>query len=121
VEDENLKIILDAVRHKYDAVADVDNSLNGGLGTLLGFEVTLIIGYTIFCARSSKWGQTTNSHFGSCLLGFSIACLLAARFLQRKSYLYPSQSLRQGIMREGRPENCSYLIEEGHTASVEIA
>jgi hypothetical protein len=54
MESENNKftILLDSVRHRFDTVRDADNVLDQKSGTLMGFEITIIIGYlTLFVSQ----------------------------------------------------------------------
>jgi len=107
VEDENLKIILDAVRHKYDAVADVDNSLNGGFGDVAWLRITLIIGSHLL--RSIiKMGQTTIAILGLVLLGFLLHAACGTVFT--KKIIFISFSITKARQYAGgRPENCFFI------------
>ena len=47
-ENNSLKTLFESVQNKYDFVANADNALDSKVGTLLGFEITLGIGYLSF-------------------------------------------------------------------------
>lgn len=116
-EEENMKILVDAVWHKYDAVADVDNSLNTALEVLFVFEITLLIGYASFALTGLAPSSMQLAVGGLILLGISLICLLVARFLFRKGYWYPfSVTKARRYIDKPTRELLSYLIEEGHIA-----
>ncbi len=41
----NLKTILESLNKKFDYVSNADNALDGKAGTLLGFEIAILLGY----------------------------------------------------------------------------
>jgi hypothetical protein len=116
-QEENLNIVVEAVRHKYDAVADVDNSLANRLGILFGFEIAVIIGYTAVGFTGMGEFRLTEAIMGLILLGASITCLFIAQFLDKKTYYYPFSVTRaKGYVQGPTKDLLEYLIDEGYAA-----
>lgn len=116
-EEENLKILLDSVRHKYTVVADVDNVLDNNLGVFLTLEAALAVGYISFLPNNFGCSQFWWIVSGVFAYLASMVCAFWAKFLQRKSYRYPFSVTGAKTHALGTTKDfLTYLIEEGSLA-----
>jgi len=75
-ENSKFKILFDSIKSKFDFLSNADNSLDGKAGTLLGFEITLGIGYLSFIVGGLDGVKLYEGIIGLVLLGVSAVLLL---------------------------------------------
>ena len=50
-ENNKYKVLFESIKNKFDYLSNADNCLDGKTGTLMGFEITLCIGYLSFIIK----------------------------------------------------------------------
>ena len=75
-ENGKFKILLESIKSKFDFLSNADNSLDGKAGTLMGFEMTLGIGYLSFVVGGLDGVKFYEGIIGLILLGVSAILLL---------------------------------------------
>lgn len=75
-ENSKFKILFDSIKSKFDFLSNADNSLDGKAGTLMGFEITLGIGYLSFVVGGLDGVKLYEGIIGLVLLGVSAVLLL---------------------------------------------
>jgi hypothetical protein len=75
-ENNKFKILFDSIKSKFDFLSNADNSLDGKAGTLMGFEITLGIGYLSFIVGGLDGVKLYEGIIGLVLLGVSAVLLL---------------------------------------------
>lgn len=75
-ENSKFKILFESIKSKFDFLSNADNTLDGKAGTLLGFEITLGIGYLSFVVGGLDGVKFFEGIIGLVLLGVSAVLLL---------------------------------------------
>ena len=75
-ENGKFKILFESIKSKFDFLSNADNSLDGKDGTLMGFEITLGIGYLSFVVGGLDGVKFYEGIIGLILLGVSAILLL---------------------------------------------
>lgn len=75
-ENGKFKILFESIKSKFDFLSNADNSLDGKAGTLMGFEITLGIGYLSFVVGGLDGVKFYEGIIGLILLGVSAILLL---------------------------------------------
>ncbi len=75
-ENIKFKILFESIKNKFDYLSNVDNCLDVKAGTLMGFEITLGIGYLSFVIGGLEGVKSYEGVFGLVLLGISTVLLL---------------------------------------------
>ena len=75
-ENNKFKILFESVKNKFDFLSNADNCLDGKAGTLMGFEITLGIGYLSLVIGALEGIKFYEGVFGLVLLGISAVFLL---------------------------------------------
>ena len=75
-ENSKFQILFESVKSKFDFLSSADNSLDGKAGTLMGFEITLGIGYLSFIIGGLNGIKLYEGMIGLALLGVSAILLL---------------------------------------------
>ncbi|MDP1760156.1 MAG: hypothetical protein Q8L01_01735, partial [Candidatus Woesebacteria bacterium] len=90
-ENNKFKILFDSIKSKFDFLSNADNSLDGKAGTLMGFEITLGIGYLSFIVGGLDGVKLYEGIIGLVLLGVSAVLLLIVNW--PKNYITISVNL----------------------------
>lgn len=90
-ENNKFKILFESIKSKFDYLSNVDNCLDGKTGTLMGFEITLGIGYLSFVIGGLEGIKFYEGVFGLALLGISTILLLIVNW--PKNYITISVNL----------------------------
>jgi hypothetical protein len=90
-ENSKFKILFDSIKSKFDFLSNADNSLDGKAGTLMGFEITLGIGYLSFVVGGLDGVKFYEGIIGLVLLGISAVLLLIVNW--PKNYITISVNL----------------------------
>ncbi len=102
-ENGKFKILFESIKSKFDFLSNADNSLDGKAGTLMGFEITLGIGYLSFVAVGLNGIKFYEGIVGLVLLGFSAILLMrvnwpkdyttiSVNLLEHKEYLNKTEN-----------------------------
>lgn len=75
-ENSKFKILFESIKSKFDFLSNADNTLDGKAGTLMGFEITLGIGYLSFIVGALEGIKFYEGIIGLVLLGVSAVLLL---------------------------------------------
>jgi len=75
-ENGKFKILFESIKSKFDFLSNAHNSLDGKAGTLMGFEITLGIGYLSFVVGGLNGVKFYEGIIGLILLGVSAILLL---------------------------------------------
>ena len=75
-ENNKFTILFESIKNKFDYLSNADNCLDGKAGTLIGFEITLGIGYLSFVIGGLEGVKFYEGVFGLALLGISTILLL---------------------------------------------
>ncbi len=70
-ENSKYKVLFESVKNKFDYLSNADNSLDGKTGTLMGFEITLLIGYFSFVIGGLEGIKFYEGVAGLVLIGIS--------------------------------------------------
>lgn len=90
-ENGKFKILFESIKSKFDFLSNADNSLDGKAGTLMGFEITLGIGYLSFIVGGLNGVKLYEGIIGLILLGASAILLLIIN--RPKNYMSTSVNL----------------------------
>ena len=90
-ENGKFKILFESIKSKFDFLSNADNTLDGKAGTLLGFEITLGIGYLSFVVGGLENIKFYEGVIGLVLLSISSMLLLIINW--PKSYTTISVNL----------------------------
>lgn len=90
-ENNKFKILFDSTKNKFDYLSNADNCLDGKAGTLMGFEITLGIGYLAFVIGGLAGIKFYEGVVGLALLAISTILLLIVNW--PKDYITISVNL----------------------------
>ncbi|MFA4954080.1 MAG: hypothetical protein WC641_02115 [Patescibacteria group bacterium] len=101
-ENNKFKVLFESIKSKFDYLSDVDNCLDGKAGVLMGFEITLGIGYLSFIVGRLEGIKFYEGIAGLILLGISTILLLkvnwpkdyntiSVNLVEHKEYLEKSE------------------------------
>lgn len=90
-ENNKFKILFESIKSKFDYLSNADNCLDGKAGTLMGFEITLGIGYLSFVIGGLEGIKFYEGVIGLALLGISTILLLIVNW--PKNYITISVNL----------------------------
>jgi len=79
-ENGKFKILFESIKSKFDFLSNADNSLDGKAGTLIGFEITLGIGYLSFIIGGLNGIKLYEGITGLVLLGISAILFLVVNW-----------------------------------------
>jgi hypothetical protein len=117
---EKLKILLESVKDKYDFVADADNTLDGKAAALMGFEITLFIGYLSLVIAgigdSIKFGEGVAGLVG---LGVSIALLLRVNWPKQYTAISVDLFEHQDYLSKTEDDLLLQLVSDAQNAFTE--
>ncbi|HNU96487.1 MAG TPA: hypothetical protein PKH95_03690 [Candidatus Magasanikbacteria bacterium] len=90
-ENNKFKILFESIKSKFDYLSNADNCLDSKAGTLMGFEITLGIGYLSFVIGGLEGIKLYEGVIGLALLAISTILLLIVNW--PKNYITISVNL----------------------------
>lgn len=94
-ENSKYKILFESVKSKFDFLSNADNTLDSKAGTLMGFEITLGIGYLSFVVGGLSGNKLCEGVAGLALLCVSAILLIIVNW--PKSYTMISVNLSSNL------------------------
>lgn len=119
MESENNKfiVLLDSVRHRFDTVKDADNVLDQKSGTLMGFEIAIIIGYLTLFVSQLNGIKLFEGIFGIIILSVSTILLIIIGWPRDYSFASVKISSNQDYLNKDEKQLLLQLISDNESST----
>jgi hypothetical protein len=115
-DNNKYKILLDSVYQKFNTFISADDAIDQKAGTLMGFEITLLVGYLTLIASKLEGVKLIEGIIGSVILVISTALLIIINW--SKSYSAVSVKLKDHAEYYNKDEKqlLMQMIDDGEAA-----
>jgi len=113
---DKYKILFESIKNKFDFLSNADNALDSKVGTLIGFEIAIGIGYLSFAFNGLTNVKYIESILGMIILSISLIFLLIVNW--PKDYITISVNLleHQDYLDKPEKELLLQLISDAQEA-----